>query len=353
MKIFIKTLVGETIELDVEPSTIIEEIKLLIKARKKIDIEKQRLIFKGIPLINERTLADYNIFHQTNIYFLIKDEDELLSIYINILGRKKFLINAIASEKIEKLKKDIQEKENIPIQEQNLFFCDQKLGDNYSLNHYNIESDDIILCIIFDKYINVKSGDKLYKIRYNESYTISELKNEIHQKISFMKTAFQLKYNNNILEDDKTLKFYGISNNSTIELIQLQNTLLRLRNGFCERSKEITNYLSYSNMNKTLIYKIVELEESLKILMDNKNNFRAELFPVIISSKDQKIHRSFICKKDESFKVLENLLYETYPQYKNTENIFTVNKKVIDTNKSIEENDIKDNDNIIIQIKEK
>ena len=149
------------------------------------------------------------------------------------------------------------------------------------------------------------------------------------------------------------MKFYGISNNSTIELIQLQNTLLRIRNGCFEPSKEITNYLSYSNMNKTLIYKIVELEESLKILMDNKNNFRAELFPVIISSKDQKIHRSFICKKDESFKVLENLLYEIYPQYKNTENIFTVNKKVIDTNKSIEENDIKDNDNINIQIKEK
>ena len=83
-------------------------------------------------------------------------------------------------------------------------------------------------------------------------------------------------------------------------------------------------------MNKKLIDKIVELEENLKILMDNKNNFRAELFPVIISSKDQKIHRSFICKKDESFKVLENLLYETYPQYKNTENIFTVNKKMID-----------------------
>ena len=120
-----------------------------------------------------------------------------MSIYINILGRKKFLINAIASEKIDKLKEDIQEKENIPIQEQNLFFCDQELSD-YSLNHYNIENDDIILCIIFDKYINVKSGDKLYKIRYNESYTISELKNEIHQKISFMQTAFQLKYNINI-----------------------------------------------------------------------------------------------------------------------------------------------------------
>ena len=352
MKIFIKTLEQETIELDVEPYYIIKQIKLLIKKRKKIDIEKQRLIFKGIPLNNERTLADYDIKHQSNIYFLIKDEDELLSIYINILGRKKFLINIIASEKINKLKKDIQEKENIPIQEQNLFFCDQELRDSYSLNHYNIESDDIILCIIFDNYINVKLRNKLYKIRYNESYTISELKNEINKNI-FIKTAFQLKYNNNILEDNKTLKFYGLSNNSTIELIQLQDTLLRLRNGCCEPNKEITNYLSYSKMNRTLIDKIVELEENLKILMDNKNNFRAELFPVIISSKDQKIHRSFICKKDESFKVLENLLYETYPQYKNTENIFTVNKKVIDTNKSIEENDIKDNDNIIIQIKEK
>ena len=208
------------------------------------------------------------------------------------------------------------------------------------------------MCIIFDKYINEKLGDKLYKVRYNESYTISELKHEICKNV-FMKKAFQLKYKNKILEDDKTLKLYGNSNNSTIELIQLQNTLLRLRSGAFEPSKEITNYHSYSDMNRTLIDKIVELEESSKILMDNKNNFRAELFPVIISSKDQKIHRSFICKKDESFKVLENLLYENYPQYKNTENIFTVNEKVIDTNKSIEENNIKDNDNIIMQVKEK
>ena len=123
MKIFVKTVEEETIELDVEPNYIIKQIKLLIKVRKKIDIEKQRLIFKGIPLKNECTLADYNILPQSIIYLLKKDDDESLSIYINILGRRKFLINAIASEKIKKLKEDIQEKENIPIQEQNLFFC--------------------------------------------------------------------------------------------------------------------------------------------------------------------------------------------------------------------------------------
>ena len=191
MKIFIKTVEDETIELDTEPSDLIKQIKILIKGKKKIDIEKQRLIFKGIPLKNECTLADYYIIHQSIIYLLIKDDDELLSIYINILGRKKFLINAIASEKIQKLKKDIQEKENIPIQEQNLFFCNQQLRDDYSLNHYNIESEDIILCIIFDKYIKEKLGDKLFKIRYNESYTISELKRAICKKV-FSKTSFQL-----------------------------------------------------------------------------------------------------------------------------------------------------------------
>ena len=68
MKIFIKTIEEETIELDVEPSDSIKQIKLLIKARKKIDIEKQRLISKGIPLKNERTLADYNINHQSKYF---------------------------------------------------------------------------------------------------------------------------------------------------------------------------------------------------------------------------------------------------------------------------------------------
>ena len=78
--------------------------------------------------------------------------------------------------------------------------------------------------------------------------------------------------------------------------------------------------------------------------MNNLDN----LIPVIFQSIDAKIHYAFICKKTEKFHLIEEKLYEKYPEYIEDENYFTVNGVKINRYKTFEQNNIKYSDIILL-----
>lgn len=72
MLIFVKTNTDKTFKLEVEPNNTIKDVKAKIRVNEGIPHCKQRLIFGGKLLKNERKLSDYKIQKEWTIHLALR-----------------------------------------------------------------------------------------------------------------------------------------------------------------------------------------------------------------------------------------------------------------------------------------
>jgi hypothetical protein len=72
MQIFVRTLSGKNITLDVEPTETVQNLKSKIQDKEAISPDCQKLIFAGKLLEDNRTIDDYNIQEEATVHLILK-----------------------------------------------------------------------------------------------------------------------------------------------------------------------------------------------------------------------------------------------------------------------------------------
>ena len=199
------------------------------------------------------------------------------------------------------------------------------------------------------------NADEIQKLK-DEMNKYKELNNELKKEINILKNEL-----NNKEKINEKLTRETINLKDKFDFIQKFNDLFKKQiRDLEENNKKLKNELELiRNNNKNVEEENIDkknneinkLTNQLKNdEIDEKKSVDADDIIVInFISSDQSLNYALKCLKTDIFAKVEEKLYYKYEEYRETNNNFFVNEKLVLRFKKLCENDIKDGDNIRLE----
>ena len=231
MRIFVKTLSGQTLTLEVEASDTVEEVKARIHLKERIPPEVQRLILAGRQLEDGRTMSDYNI-HKGSSPYLILLLGPGCQIFVKPLTGRTIKLDVLVRDKIENVKAMIQDRTKIPPDRQGLVFNGRELEDERTVYEYDLYRElTVNLVLKFKIYIQIPRGPTI-TIQAFENDLIENLKTRIQEQVNISQEQQMLRFDDRQLQDGKSLSHYNIRDGCTLHLlVNNMQIFLKMKDG--------------------------------------------------------------------------------------------------------------------------